>query len=240
MLRSIGCAIGAWLFATSASAGVIDFESGYAEGQDIGYVVSDGIGASFSCGLTRALSSSCVAAEAGPSTQAFANSIAGADTSFDGRTGRFTATDREGLRSSTNYYLEFDSVISSFAVDLVDFRTDGGGKVGDVVHLNAYNLADSLVSSIMLEIEAGWVDGIVKNLSISNSDGFSFVEIIHSGMDVGTAIDNITFSARNIISEVEEINEVPAPYGISLLFLGIFVIFLEYVKGHSSLRKLKK
>lgn len=185
-----------WLSAATANAGVISFEHGYGEGDFISSATVGDITVDLACGSKGDFSSGCAIAKAGAPTAAFVNEVDIDDQSENvSRTGLYSLTDIDGLKSASDYSFLFSSSIKIFSIDLIDFRDDGGAEIGDIVELRAFDtLFGNVVSSIGFSIEGNWSDGLIRNLTLTSSTGFQYLELVHSRGDVGTAIDNIEFS----------------------------------------------
>jgi hypothetical protein len=129
------------------------------------------------------------------------------DEPAGGDPGTFFATD--GVVGENNYLFDFQVPVTEFAIDLYDFRGDGGARVTDFVTLLAYadhertNEVDTDQFVVTLPRPE---DGNVVTLTVG-ADMISAVTMQFSTFDRGTGIDNIRFVT------------IPEPSGSVLLVL---------------------
>ena len=214
MWRKLVLACLAQAFCSTAYAGVIDFESGFANGQSVGSLVSGDLSLSASCGASFLGSQACVVAEQGTLPTAFVSPIRHNRGFDESRTGNASLTDAEGTGASNNFFFISDIGLNWFSIDLLDYRMDGGAKLGDVVSINAFDhFGGALLASFAFEIADGWEDGNIISASLASIEKFKFIEVVHSGKDVGTAVDNISFGA--------DASSVSEPSTIALILGGI-------------------
>jgi hypothetical protein len=89
-------------------------------------------------------------------------------------------------------------VCATGSLDLFDYRVDGGPAIGDTATLNVFSDAarTMLVGTSTFTIPSpNPMDGNLANLSVQNpSSPILAASLTFSTGDVGTGIDNITFS----------------------------------------------
>jgi hypothetical protein len=198
------------LFPCLAHASVIDFESGFSDLDPVGVVVVPGNSVTFSVGpSTGPTGTAFIAAVGGPQT-AFATN----DTPAGGAGGNFFLSDETtGPRLRLDYFMEFAVGVQNLALDLYDYRRDGGPAIGDSATLTVFSdiIGGTVVGSATYTIPSpNPVDGNVANLSILLPSGpIMAAHLSFSTGDVGTGIDNITFET------------VPEPATASLLGLAL-------------------
>ncbi|MCJ8279392.1 MAG: hypothetical protein MJK14_05500 [Rivularia sp. ALOHA_DT_140] len=112
-----------------ASAAVIDFESGFSDGDSVGTVTgSDGNQVTFSIGPNDNNRSDAEIAEKGRPVTAFASlrfrrgrfrvrQPDGQGTNYSNRSGDFMLTD--GITQINNYYIQFSKAVTSFNFDFL-------------------------------------------------------------------------------------------------------------------------
>ena len=208
----------------------IDFESGFSDLDPVSTVSAGGTQVTFSVGSgTTGGSDPATIAEIGIPSQGFAPRD-GQGTAIEPLIGNFFLRDAHGDPENYpgNYFMEFDQLVSSLSVDLLDFRTDGGGEVGDIVTLNVFSdLFTTNIGSTTFTITPGLPDPNLETLLVDLSDNFiRSASIIHSGQDGGTGIDNIVFE--------REVADIPDPSSL----LGLF-IFGTLALGSKPFRKQK-
>ena len=128
---------------------------------------------------------------------------------------RFLSDERafgDGLNGPGHYFIDFSMPVLDIAVDILDYRDDGGGQINDTVTLSAYaDVARTmLLGTDVFTIVAMLPDGNVETLSLAGVGAIRAVSIQHSRRDVGTGIDNVTFTTR-----------VPEPTTLLLLGMGL-------------------
>lgn len=192
--RGILVACSAVLIATTAQADIINFESGFAQGNARGAVATPTRVVTFSVGTPGALPG--YVAQVGNPTIAFAPADTPANLAVSGQ---FFLTDEPaGPTIGRNYFLDFNEPVANLSLNLYDYRNDGGPAVGDTATLTAY--ADAArtipVGTSSFTIPAGTLDGNIALLSIQNPTGaIRSASLTFSTQDVGTGIDNIQFAA---------------------------------------------
>ncbi|MGK7926041.1 MAG: hypothetical protein AB4290_12490 [Spirulina sp.] len=193
-------------------ATTIDFESGFSDGDSVSTVSAGGTQVTFSVGSgTTGGSDPATIAEVGfPLTGFYPTD--GQGTAIESSIGNFFLTDTFG--TAHNYFMEFDQLVSSLSVDLLDFRAEGSIVVGDTVTLNVFSdLFSTNIGSATFTITSGLPDPNLEPLLVNLSDNLiRSASIIQSGEDGGTGIDNIMFE--------REIKDVPDPSSL----LGLFVL----------------
>ena len=182
------------LSTAEVGAVVIDFES-LPVGALAGPVGVPGNSVTFGVGAGTAPPPSGPAyiADVGAPTTAFAPG----DTPAAAVAGRRFLTDEpNGPNAALNYFMSFANPISDLSLHLYDYRVDGGPAAGDSATLTVYDAAWSPVGSSTFVIPTiNPVDGNVETLSVLSPTGdISFATVTFSTPDVGTGIDNITFS----------------------------------------------
>jgi len=218
----IACGVLSLLCFSTAQAGttVIDFEE-FADGDSIGAVPVFGNTVTLTVGSTAGGAAPGVIEAIGSPVGGF---VPG-DTPAAGVGGSFFLTDEIGpgspLSNRFNYYLDFATEVFNLSLDLYDFRTDGGGAVGDIAKLTVYSDAarTTEVGSDTFTVTAGLVDGNVAPLSVLSPTGLikaasleffdSLAPTVVDPQDVGTGIDNIRFET------------VPEPTSAALFGMGL-------------------
>jgi hypothetical protein len=183
-----------------ASAAIVDFEGGFADLDPVGAVVVPGNTVTFSVGPSGVPTGTGFIAEVGDP----ATSFVPADTPAAAVAGRFLLSDEDTEQLlSLDYFIDFANPVLNLGLDLFDVRGDGGGATGDVATLNAYADAtrSTLVGSDSFTVPSPQpVEGNVVNLSIpAPSAPIVATHLTFSGVDVGTGIDNITFTNRDTV-----------------------------------------
>ena len=111
---------------------------------------------------------------------------------------RFLTDEPAGPNLINDYFMSFAKAVTDLSLDLFDFRADGGARVGDVATLTVFSDAGftTAVGSDTFTVVAGLVDGNVENLSVAApSANILSASLVFSGNgDVGTGIDNVTFT----------------------------------------------
>lgn len=144
-----------------------------------------------------------------------------ADVTAGGDFGKRFLTDEtslgRGLDGAGDYFMTFAKGISSLSLEAADYRTDGGGRRGDIVTLSVYADAamTDLIAEVSQRIRRGLRDGFVRKFMIGDvSRPIYAAALTHSGRDIGTGIDNISFVS------------VPEPGTLGLLGLGLLGLTL--------------
>lgn len=165
---------------------LIDFESGFTDTQAIGVINAGGVDVTVG---TLSPGGGAYVAEVGGDVTGFAPG----DRPAGGVGGNFFVSDEpDGLSDRFDYTVSFSQEVSNVTLDGYDFRSDGGGRVGDTVTLNAYNAMNQLIGSDVYTITGAEPDGNVVSFGVGQA-GIRRVELVSSGADVGTGIDNIGF-----------------------------------------------
>lgn len=138
------------------------------------------------------------------------------DDAFSHQAGQFFVSDETGrLSDRFDYVVDFSSDVSNVSLDAYDYRADGGGRVGDTVTLNAYNAMNSLIGSDVYTITGREIDGVAYTFGVQ-ADGIRRVELVHSGSDVGTGIDNLSFDVG--------VSSAPEPAEWAMIGMGVLVL----------------
>lgn len=188
----------------------IDFEA-FTYPDLLGPVSIGGNVVTFSVGTPGA--SPGIIAEVGDPRTAFVpnDSPAGANAGL-----MFLTDEDSGPYLGLDYFIEFDRPVSSLSLDLYDYRVDGGPAPGDTATLTVYSdLFTTAVGSDVFVIPIpNPVNGNVEFLSVVAGVGESFrsASLIFDGPDVGTGIDNVSFTT------------IPAPGALALGSIGIGVV----------------
>jgi hypothetical protein len=193
------------------SATTIDFEA-FAGGTGLGPVAIGGNTVTFEtgAGATPAGTTGYVVEVGGPVT-----GFEPLDSPAGGLGGARFLTDElagPGLpNKALNYFLSFAVPIMNLSLDLYDFR-DGGAHSGDTATLTLFSdLFTTPVSTAMFTIPAILPpDGNVVNLAAATGifNVFS-ASLVFSGPDLGTGIDNVSFTSA------------PEPWSVLLLGSGM-------------------
>ncbi|MGA1826599.1 MAG: hypothetical protein ACMUIP_18245 [bacterium] len=168
---------------------VIDFETGFADLDPVGKVITPKNEVEFSVigGDTVFI------AKVGDPTTAFYPS----DTPEGGSPGSFFLTDHNTV--NLGYLIRFNAKISYLCLDLYDFRDETGPmpEIGDTATLTTFantNWTDP-VGEYLFTIVEGLPEGNVETLSIlTPSEPIGSASLIFSTGDKGTGIDNIKFT----------------------------------------------
>ncbi len=191
------------LATATANAAVINFESGFVDLQPVGTVNTPGNQTTFS--VTGG--GPAIIAQVGNPTTAFVpndNVIPAAQV------GNFFLTDeRAGPNLMLDYFMSFANPIANLALDLLDFRGDGGPNT-DTATLTVYSDANftNAVGSDSFTLPGNIInpDGNIINLSVLfPSAPIRSASLTFALGDVGTGIDNITFQ-----------NAVPEPTSLAV------------------------
>jgi hypothetical protein len=200
----------ALLFGLGARAATIDFE-GLPTGLQDTFLSSDGntltITVDAPPGAPGALTPAV--ADVGGVTTAFVPN----DTPFGGVGGtRFLTDALSGLTVAFDYFISFDRPVSSLSLNVYDFRRDSLAGIGDSVTLTVFSDAfTTFAGSNSFIIPAAFLpDGNVLTLAVPLPSALiRSAAITFSAPDVGTGIDDITFTT------------VPEPWTAFLLGAGL-------------------
>ncbi len=173
----------ALMLATGAYAGSLDFESGFVNGQDIAGLDLGGITIS-----------------AGGNAVEVTSSVPGGLSNFAINTDPFVAD--APMRA------DFDTLISSFSVDMGDF----GPSDDDTLFVEAYDSMGNLVDSTTFAY--GTAGDTLETLSVSGS-GIAYVLF-----DGGSQSFPFSIFADNL-AWVDDVSAVPLPAGGALLLAGL-------------------
>lgn len=212
-LRICMLAAAVLMFGSAAGAATIDFE-GLPTGAEDTFLSPDG--------NTLTITANAAPGDAGEMTPAVAD-VGGVttgfvpnDTPFGGIGGtRFLTDALNGLTVAFDYFISFDQPVNSLSLNVYDFRADSLAGVGDTVTLTVFSDAfTTFAGSNSFMIPVGFIpDGNVVNLSVPLP--FALIRsaaITFSAADVGTGIDDITFTT------------VPEPWTAFLLGAGLLGI----------------
>jgi len=113
--------------------------------------------------------------------------------------GTFFLTDETaGPDTTLDYCISFANPVNNLSLDLYDYRNDGGPSVGDIATLRVFS--DAFVTEIgsaTFRIPFGTPDPNFANLSIQSPTGLiSSAQLSFNQPDIGTGIDNITFTTQ--------------------------------------------
>lgn len=168
---------------SSAVQFVIDFESGFADGQAVSNVLTPDNQVGFS---VTGGGAAFVTAVGNPRTAFVPN-----DTPVGGSPGAFFLSDEAaGGQVARDYFLTFATPITDLALDLYDFEQSGRTATLTVFHDQAMTMpvgTDTNPGSL--------VDGGVVNLSVPAPSGeIAAASLTFDIGDKGTGIDNIAFT----------------------------------------------
>lgn len=206
--------VGIGAAAVTAHGGFIDFEDQkYKDGEKVDVITVDGVDVTFG---TLTWKERIYIAELGgkQSDQFIPDKSEAADAA-----GKYFLTDEKGKKASSSYdySLEFSQAVQNVTLDGYDFRADGGAKVGDTVTLSAYDELNRLIGTDVYTISGKEPDGNVVTFGIKAS-GIQRLELVHSGVDVGTGIDNLRF----------EVSVAAAPEPAEWAMIGIGAVVLGF------------
>lgn len=186
----------------------IDFENGYSDRQEVPTIDVGGV--QVKIGTT---SGAAYIAEVGGKTTAFNKK----DTPADGLGGNFFVSDQNstGLSSYSDFVISFSEEVQNFALDAYDIGKGQGAKKGDVVTLNAYDAMNRLIGSDSYTITGKEADANRITFGVEMA-GITRVELVHSGRDGSTGIDNISFGIS--------VAAAPEPAEWAMIALGALVL----------------
>lgn len=192
-----------------AGSVVIDFEDGFVDGQKLDTISVSGVDVTIG---TLSPSGIAYIAEVGGDTTGFAPN----DKAHSAQMGQFFVSDEpDRLSDRFDYSVQFSTEVSNVSLDAYDYRADGGGRKGDTVTLNAYNAMNKIIGSDVYTITGSEVDGNAYTFGVK-ADGITRVELVHSGSDVGTGIDNLSFDIG--------VSAAPEPAEWAMIGLGALVL----------------
>ena len=190
----------------------IDFESGFSDLQPVDTVLAGGNQVTFGVGpgTTGGISPAFIA-EVGNPVSGF-NPNDGGGTAIEPEIGHFFLTDEiQGPSNIFNHFIEFDQPVSSLSTDILDF-----GRLGSTVTLTAFSdlFSTAIASDTFIVVPSGVPNTSLRTLFVEVPDNLiQSASIVHSAMDRGTGIDNITFEMETV--------DVPEPSSmLGLLALG--------------------
>ena len=195
-----------------AQGALIDFEDkNYKDGEKVDVITVDGVDVTFG---TLERNDKAYIAAVGGSVTGFAPN----DTPANNVGGNYFVSDENNkLNQSDNYSITFSQAVQNVTLDGYDFRADGGAEVGDTVTLSAYDEMNRLVGSDVYTITGKEPDANVVTFGIKAS-GIYRLELVHSGTDVGTGIDNLAF----------DVSVAAAPEPAEWAMIGIGAVVLGF------------
>ena len=207
--------IGALVFVSGlslAQGALIDFEDQkYKDGEKVGVITVDGVDVTF--GTVERNDKAYIAAVGGDVTGFAPN-----DTPANNVGGKYFVSDENNkLNQSDDYSISFSQAVQNVSLDAYDYRADGGANVGDTVTLSAYDEMNRLVGSDVYTITGKEPDANVVTFGIKAS-GIYRLELVHSGTDVGTGIDNLAF----------DVSVAAAPEPAEWAMIGIGAVVLGF------------
>ncbi len=181
------------LLASISYTEIIDFETGFNDCDPVTDVMlSDGNMVTFGVGLSPLDQTCAYIGKAGSPVTAYSPD----DRIPDGLDGQYFLADEDnGPSIKLNYYIKFKDRIHDFALDLYDYRNDGGPNIGDSVTVSIYS--DDFTTKIAdkkFMVVGGSAD---PNVFHFNLTGFGMVKsagVVFQTYDVGTAIDNLSYN----------------------------------------------
>ena len=186
----------------------IDFESGFSDRQEVPTIDVNGV-------QVRIGTSSGPAyiAQVGGKTTAFNIK----DTPADGLGGDFFVSDQNttGMDDYSDFVISFSEEVQTVALDAYDIGKGQGGKKGDTVTLNAYDAMNRLIGSDAYTITVKEENANRVTFGVEMA-GITRVELVHSGRDGSTGIDNITFGIS--------VAAAPEPAEWAMIVLGALVL----------------
>ncbi len=194
------------LFPICAGADVIDFETGFAEGNSVGTVITATNQVTFFSRAyppTNNYTNANIAEVGGDGPYAFRNEQLDHDTPSGAGAGSYFLTDRNSQSSAESYFIRFSNPVADISLDLYDF--DNGntqavltGYSDTIWSASASVGTDTVLSSLG--------DGSVVNLSVTDPStviySASLTWINGTTIDDETGIDNISFTTVPIPSAV--------------------------------------
>ena len=186
----------------------IDFE-GFGDKQPYGSVNTGDNIVTFSVGSPGA--GWGYTAVVGPPRTAFEPS----DTPTGMTAGTFLTDEKAGPTLKLDYYFTFANPVSSVALDLYDYRGDGGAGIGSTATLTVYSdlFTTSVGTDVFTVPDFIPVNGNIEHLSVVNgSFNIWSASVTFDLPDVGTGIDNIEFCT------------IPAPGAIMLGSIGVGLV----------------
>lgn len=140
--------------------------------------------------------------------------------------GKFFLTDSDGgVKDAFDYAINFSEEVANVKLDGFDFRADDGGAIGDVVTLNAYDSMNRLIGSDNYTISGKELDGNIVTFGV-NATGIRRVELINSGIDGSTGIDNLIFDVG--------VAAAPEPAEWAMIGMGVLVLGVAYRRRQAS------
>jgi len=179
--------------AQQAFADVIDFETGFVDKQAVGAVTTVTNTVTFGVEPCTNPTSAFIAKSGTPQTAYFPKDKIPAT-----RTGSFFLSDEKSrpLTVTLGYCISFATPVKNLSLDLYDYHDSAAG-VNDFATLSVFAAGANQVGSAVFVIPAGTPDPNVAPLSIQNPTGLiSSAQLSFSKPDVGTGIDNITFTTQ--------------------------------------------
>ena len=179
---------------------VVDFESGYVEQQLVDLISVDGVDIAVSCGDNPG-EHNCYTFAYGGTTTAY-NKKDAVEAGYEDVVGAFGLTDEfDGPRTKYNYYFSFSEGITSFALDLLDYR--GSKFIGESAILTLFAGTDFTTEVGQDVFSPTYVppDGNVEHLAavvVGGGEALS-ASLTFTRYSSGTGVDNLSF-AREISS----------------------------------------
>jgi len=142
------------------------------------------------------------------------------DTPAGENAGRMFLTDEAaGPVLALDYFIEFDVPVTFLSLDLYDYRVDGGPDFGDTATLTVYSdlFTTAVAADVFVIPFPNPVDGNVETLFVA-AESIRSASLIFDAPDIGTGIDNVTFSTP------ASPPPVPAPGALLLGGIGVGII----------------